>query len=314
MVEGDEKGRVQLNMVVIDAFEEKIAELRNYGTDVAMVVLDTMITVLSGVEENDNSAMGAAMALIGKWAEKMDVAVVLLAHTPKAVKHLAGSSRIRGASATGGTIRAMQEVQRLDESEEQRLPVKERGRWISITGQKANHTLRSQRQWCFINSYAVPTLTHRGGVTGTTQTDTAWLEFKSEGPFPPFDPKFATNHRDVIEVLIGREAASQPTWAAAGGRKPNCIVPVIREALEHEGQQPTFEEAKAVLEVMTADGLIASRPATPAELGDQKDRHRRDVVEVTRKGRELVGDPGGPEVVPTPPPGAQQASSGGGTA
>ena len=126
----------------MDRLAATIKAQRKTGRDVCAVVLDTLNTVLSGIEENDNGMLGSAAALLTTWAKQNNVAVLVLHHMPKAAGQTGGAGdagALRGASALKDGLRNVVTLTKVDDKLNARLPPPDRGRVFQLDGAKNNH-------------------------------------------------------------------------------------------------------------------------------------------------------------------------------
>lgn len=80
-----------------------IAEIWEYTREYDLIVIDTLITAMSGrTDERDNSAMGSLINALAQIAHKSDKAIVVVHHTGKATNPDDIFSTLRGASAIRG--------------------------------------------------------------------------------------------------------------------------------------------------------------------------------------------------------------------
>lgn len=126
----------------MDRLAGTIKAQRKAGRDVCAVVLDTLNTVLAGIEENDNGMLGSAAVLLTTWAKQNNVAVLVLHHMPKAAGQTGGAGdagALRGASALKDGLRNVVTLTKVDDKITARLPPPDRGRVFQLNGAKNNH-------------------------------------------------------------------------------------------------------------------------------------------------------------------------------
>ena len=64
-----------------------------------LVVIDTLATVIVGVDENDAGAMGSPIDALRRLEQETGAAVLLVAHSQKSVSHSAVAAKTRGSNA-----------------------------------------------------------------------------------------------------------------------------------------------------------------------------------------------------------------------
>ena len=196
---------------------EAIGDLRSSGRDVCAVVLDTMTSVFDGVPENDNGAMGRAMALLADWAVRNDVAVLLPHHMPKANGRAGGAgdlSSARGASALGGGVRIAVTLTALDDTHKARLAPDMRDRVVQLDGAKANHDAWVPRRY-FLREVQDIDVTDEIGNTTRDRVPV----------MVPFNPKFRWDPKDdnnrlaiLGAVQASEKPGAEPLRVRAGSR------------------------------------------------------------------------------------------------
>lgn len=99
LFEGDGSGEVYPTA----AFDELKRFIKERKVDV--LILDPLVELLGGQEENSNGVMGGVFALLRGLAEECKIAVIVIHHTKKGIAVPGNLEAARGGSALGGSIR-----------------------------------------------------------------------------------------------------------------------------------------------------------------------------------------------------------------
>lgn len=88
----------EVNLADEESVKLFLEDIRAAGIKPVLVVFDTQIDVLGGVDEDSNTVMGPLLARMRQWAVNHDLFALLIHHTPH------GAERPRGASSQGGKL------------------------------------------------------------------------------------------------------------------------------------------------------------------------------------------------------------------
>ncbi len=99
LFEKDESGAI----IETAAFEELSNLIKSTGAEI--VVLDPLVELTSGVDENSNSDMSQVASMLRAMAKRLRIAIVIVHHARKGVVTPGDLDSSRGASAVGGAVR-----------------------------------------------------------------------------------------------------------------------------------------------------------------------------------------------------------------
>ena len=73
------------NMHIPPATEQYFSDYKNAHPETEVIIIDPLRKVLSGINENDNAQMSQAMRFLNKFAQRLEVGLLISHHTPKNV-------------------------------------------------------------------------------------------------------------------------------------------------------------------------------------------------------------------------------------
>lgn len=240
-----------------------IREARAGGHDIAVVVVDTQAASFSGIEENSNDAMAAAWAVIGAWAEDLDVAVLILHHTTKdaARTRSVDMNAMRGASAAVGSARCVAQIVTLSPEEEAKLPEAERGSFIKLVIVKASYAKFAGARWFRKIGVDLATVDDAGGV-GPVESTAACI-FDPKGPKLRLDDSDENLLGNALLIVCRADADGKPLSAS-----PNAPAVGRADAVIGKALGGGRDDGRAVLRILERRGWI--------EEGEEPVPGRRD--------------------------------------
>ena len=256
----------------------RIEETRAAGEDVCLVVFDTTSTVFSGIEENDNAAVAQAMTVVASWAQKHNVAVLLLHHMPKATGKAGGSGdmfAVRGASAMIAAARCIVTLVGLSDAEEENLPPPEKGRWVKMKGAKSSFNRTEDVRYFYKLGVNVDADDERS-LSGTVPESAGVIEYRRDKPFT-FDPKSEETVFKALCVVRDGDADGQPYSVTRRPKGYTALHDGIRRELHC-----TPADADAVVDYLVDSGLVETEYVWSVE------RNKVHVYVLVDKGKTLI--------------------------
>jgi hypothetical protein len=255
------KATSQLNDIAALIERERAA-----GRDVCLVMLDTATTVFENIEENDNGAQGAAYALLGAWARRHNVAVLILNHMPKATGRAGGGGdlgAIRGASAIGGSVRrALTMVELPDEEKDRLRDQSQRHEWVVLQGAKATNDKPGAMGKRYFRRCGrdVDAWDENGNKVVES---VGLLEYVAGGPDFGFNPASGEALFRVCEVIARMDSDGEPLRVNVGGgtvggtkrRKPKTLLADEIMDADDAGADRALKEAIRRGLVIEGDGV-----------------------------------------------------------
>jgi RecA-family ATPase len=121
------------------AFEDLKAFIKNQALDV--VILDPLVELMGGLDENSNAIMGQVFAKLRGLAEECEIAILVIHHTRKGVAVPGNLEAARGAGALGGSIRIGLTLTVMSEAEavELGLPKETRKHYVRLDNAKQSY-------------------------------------------------------------------------------------------------------------------------------------------------------------------------------
>lgn len=238
-----------------------------------LVILDTQAATFRGVEENDNAAMGAAMAMLANWAKRLNVSVEVIHHGLKANGSTEGGGRLtsaRGAGAAGGSVRNALTATGLTDVQMDKLPPGEGREWVKETGAKSNHSDMDMRKWwrrvrADVAVHDPDMVDGDGNVLPQTQQVPVYV-FHEKGPKIIFDPKDPETLLQVVTAVAEAERQDTPFRLSPGN---NGLNPYVADVIA-DAQGWERKEGKRAVDAARDDGLIENvpwrNPATRKEV------------------------------------------------
>lgn len=245
----DRGSRVELgsDMTLLAA---EIAARRAAGSDICAVVLDTMTSVFDGVPENDNGAMGRAIALLNDWATRNDVVILLPHHMPKTNGREGGAGDLasaRGASALGGGVRTAITLTSLDTGNKAKLPADIRDRVVQVDGAKANHDAWVPRRYFLREVQDIDVADEAGN--SVRERVPVMVPFR---PKFQWDPKDDNNRLEVLSAVVASEKPPSSPLRINPGNKIKAAADVLAEQLDADPKA-----IDAALKGLEGAGLLA---------------------------------------------------------
>lgn len=263
---------------------DDIRAARRDGRDIAVVVIDTQAASFSGIEENSNDAMAAAWAVLGAWAEELDVAVLILHHTTKdaARTRSVDMNAMRGASAAVGSARCVAQIVTLSPEEEAKLPEADRGSYIKLVIVKASYAKFAGARWFRKIGVDLPTVDDAGEV-GAVESTAACI-FDPKGPKLHLDDSDENLLINALLVVCEAEADGKPLSANMRGPVAGRADAVIGEALG-AGR----DDGRAILRALERRGWIEQGEEPVA---GRRDGRTRAVWRATAEGSRVAEERG----------------------
>jgi RecA-family ATPase len=249
------------------AYEKTIGNIRAGGGDVCLMILDTAASVLSGIEENDNMTMHQAYECLAIWAERNNVAILVLHHTTKeAMKNgTADLTALRGASAAGGSVRSASILRPLGKDEAKKLSTSEHRKWVSLLDVKSSHQPSTgDQRWFKVEEERVSVKDPRNPTLPKTRGYPT-LVYDSKGPDLGLDP----NDADVQTNMLLRVYASTRNGATRlrvhGSSKNKAAADVIAAEWGERAAK-----IKAALNTLQRKGLLVEEEIRVGKGGKDK--------------------------------------------
>jgi RecA-family ATPase len=254
---------------------------RVQGRDVALVILDTATTVFRNIEENDNGAQGDAYAKLGQWAQRQNIAILIMHHMPKATGRAGGGGdlgAVRGASAIGGAVRRAMTLVELSPQEKDRLrDHTEKNDWVVLQSAKAtNDRQGGARRYFRKVGVDVPVVDEQGM---RAYDNVGLLEYAPKGPDFGFDPLSEEAMFRVCEIVARYERELHPIRVDVRRTQ----MPAAKVIIADEIMDATEEDAQRALKRAVEIGLVE---IGEGDLTEHKSRPK--VYRVTAAGAELV--------------------------
>lgn len=215
---------------ITTAFED----LRDYISkhDVDVLILDPLIELMGGLDENSNSVMGQVFAQLRGLAEECDIAVLVVHHTKKGIAVPGNLEAARGGSALGGSIRIglTLTVMREEEAAELGVPKEKRKHYVRLDNAKQSYGPPSDAApWFHRYSVFLDNGDSSPALEPWSPPKAVALSLEQLGPLAdaikagfqegiPWSPKAGTDERSVRHVLVanginGTKAQSQAVEA-----------------------------------------------------------------------------------------------------
>lgn len=255
---------------------ERIEADRAAGQDVCLVVLDTMASILQGVEENSNSDLQQTMTVLDSWARKHNVAVLILHHMQKNNGKGTGGGQLaslRGAGAIGNAVRIAYTLTTLSEEEEKLAAKAGEGNCISILEPaKLSHDKMEGKRYFkrigqLIEVYDPRTNAKTQDETGVIVPLPKCPDYLSDKPSPDM-------LLNIVQVVCEADAANDPFGVKAGRTLKARVVKLLDVPDATAGKLIKECEGKGWIEI--GDGLT------------QAHRHGIKVWRPTADGAKLV--------------------------
>lgn len=257
---------------------EDIRDARAAGHDIAVVVVDTQAASFSGVEENDNTAMAQAGAVLGAWAEGVDVALLLLHHTTKDAGRngSVGLTAMRGASAMGGSVRCAAQIITLSPEEEAKLPDDERGSWIKLQVVKASYAKFAGARWFRKVGVNMSAVDDAGNLAPSEST--AACLYDPKGPKLGVDTGDDAKVFNALAAVIAASDGGEVLLSATSGKGNRACVLIAKALVADSGSG-----VKMQAELLRRGLLTEVTEPVPGRAG-----RTRSVLKPTNEGREFV--------------------------
>jgi hypothetical protein len=106
-----------------------------------VLILDPLVELMGGLDENSNAIMGQVFAKLRGLAEECDIAILVVHHTRKGVAVPGNLEAARGAGALGGSIRIglTLTVMREEEAVELGIPKETRKHYVRLDNAKQSY-------------------------------------------------------------------------------------------------------------------------------------------------------------------------------
>ena len=121
------------------AFEDLIISIKKRALDV--LILDPLVELMGGLDENSNAIMGQVFAKLRGLAEECEIAILVVHHTRKGVTVPGNLEAARGAGALGGSIRIGLTLAVMSEAEATDLgiPKEKRKHYVRLDNAKQSY-------------------------------------------------------------------------------------------------------------------------------------------------------------------------------
>ncbi|GAB0119917.1 AAA family ATPase [Acidisoma sp. 7E03] len=121
------------------AWEELSEYLKDQRADV--LILDPLVELMGGADENSNGIMGQVFAKLRSLAEELGLAIIVIHHTKKGVAVPGNLEAARGGSALGGSIRIGLTLTVMTEAEAEQLgvPKDKRRHYVRLDNAKQSY-------------------------------------------------------------------------------------------------------------------------------------------------------------------------------
>lgn len=205
--------------------EDDIKAARAGGDEIAVVVVDTQAASFGGLDENNNAEMAQAGAVLGAWAEALDVCLLLLHHTTKEAgkSGAVGLTAMRGASAMGGSVRCAAQLLPLTPEQEAKLPESERGSWIKLAIVKASYSKFGRDRW--FQKLGVQMAARADDGSMAPGESTAACLYRPTGPQLGIDTSADANVFRAAHAVIEAHDAGDPALSAVSGKgNRGCVL------------------------------------------------------------------------------------------
>ena len=209
-----------------------------------VVVLDPLIELATGADENSNADAGLIQSSLRSLAQDRHIAICIVHHLRKGSLVPGDMDAARGASSIVGKVRGgmtlvgMSEV----EAEAMSIPVENRKHYVRLDDGKQNHAQLSDVQWFerlsieLNNGDAAPTL-----IPWTPPKDTITPEMRSQ-----------------VEAGIARGSSEGP-WSPQMSDKPRSV-----KNLMLQSSITTKDGMKKLLAELQRDGFVTTKFNHPA--------------------------------------------------
>ncbi len=240
-----------------------IAELDRIEPDV--LILDLLINLMGGVDQNSNSAAGLLMGQLAALAAKRRIAVMMAHHVAKGRDPKSAESAM-GAATFVNLCRIVLAIEPLDKKDAGQvgLPTWEATSVFRVVGTKRNYSAPdADDRWFRIETVEIQNQQPPIYVTGDKVAVIEEFHPGSSGPtFPPLL---------IRDALLAVDAADPPLSPS----KPSperYAPPVIAQAIApHRHGQASATDGKAILDHLVRTGLVRvewvkiSRPGSRSE-------------------------------------------------
>jgi len=173
------------------------------------VVLDPLVNMVEGIEENDNVAMARVMEILRRSAEKNNIAILLVHHANKAGSGSDPDGSSRGASAIVNSLRSVVTFEQCNEKMLAGIQIPEGTEhlYVRVTGGKSNLSARRGTSYLKLVTGIVP---------ATLDGKNVWEEVAVLEPVPDsmmekvtFEPAQFIRDHIIALAVTGREAISK---------------------------------------------------------------------------------------------------------
>jgi RecA-family ATPase len=267
------------------AFEDLKVFIGTRSLDV--LILDPLVELMNGLDENSNAIMGQVFAKLRGLAEECEVAILVVHHTRKGVAVPGNLEAARGAGALGGSIRIGLTLTVMSEAEatELGLPKETRKHYVRLDNAKQSYGPPSDAALWF-QRYSI--LLDNGDSSPALEP---WSPPKAQAmsldelePIAaaikvgfqddiPWSPKMGTEERSVRHVLtthgiVGAKAQSEVMEAL----KTQCgMVQAEYQSRDANGHKKDWKQGLRINSLPKAEWRYSKNPPdAPDETGGSK--------------------------------------------
>ena len=267
------------------------AELERINPDI--VILDPLMSLMGGVDGNNNSAAAMFMGMLAKLAADRRMAVVVAHHAAKGRDPTSAESAM-GAASFVNFARIVLTIEPLSEKDAGRIGIPP---WdvrsiFRVLGVKQNFSPADAGDRWFKQvstelKNAQPPVYPLGDKVGVVEV------FKpgTSGAAYPQDVI-----RDALRALDNANPPLSPSKRATGRYAVDAIAKAVAH---HRGGQASDAEATAVLDHLVRSGFAVVQRVKIARAGGRSDE--RDGLVVTPQGKAAMQPPGAAAAAATPP-------------
>jgi hypothetical protein len=218
-----------------------------------VLILDPLVELMSGLDENSNAIMGQVFAKLRGLAEECDIAILVVHHTRKGVAVPGNLEAARGAGALGGSIRIGLTLTVMSEAEavELGLPKETRKHYVRLDNAKQSYGPPSDAALWFHrfsialdNGDSSPALElwspPEAKAMSLNELEPVAAAVKGGAPGgAPYSPKLSGDSRSVKHVLEAHGIAGKAAQdAAVAALKDKCgMIEAAYQRRNDQGQK-----------------------------------------------------------------------------
>jgi AAA domain len=248
------------------AFLRKLVEIRKKG-EIALVVIDTLASAVSGLPENSTDAMQPVMDMLSDIAVAGFCAVEITHHPAKSTSTVVDAYQGRGSTAVGGAIAQTAMLERVDEDDPRRLRL--------VLGKMRNRAKVGDNEEFRVAVWSFEVT--RARAPGQTRMSTV-AAFKRMTPAEAAAEKTQKEDVEIRDAMTAIEIAIRAgTIIRPGGTKRSGLLKggkgtwvsawvVVQKDHDAKGGKMSASAARALIDRLEAKGMLVRSPSGEGEI------------------------------------------------